>query len=94
MAKGGLVTLAGRGPGFFEPRGRSFAGVGPDLHGHARTSRTACVTPKTSRQARADGGSIDVTTPGPNVLAMAMSGSVAANAFLGPHLHGHRDVSP
>jgi hypothetical protein len=45
--------------------------------------RTACATPKTARQARAEGGSIDVTTPASNVLAMAMSGSVAANAFLG-----------
>lgn len=45
--------------------------------------RTACVTPSTTRQARADGGFIDVTTPSPNVLAMAMSGAVAANAFLG-----------
>jgi hypothetical protein len=45
--------------------------------------RTACATPSTTRQARADGGFIDVTTPSPNVLAMSMSGSVAANAFLG-----------
>jgi hypothetical protein len=45
--------------------------------------RTACATPMTSRQARAEGGFTDVTTPSSNVLAMAMSGSVAANAFLG-----------
>ena len=45
--------------------------------------RTACATPKITKQARAEGGSTDVTTPAPNVLAMAMSGSVAANAFLG-----------
>ncbi len=45
--------------------------------------RTACATPMTSRQARADGGFVDVTTPSSNVLAMSMSGSVAANAFLG-----------
>jgi hypothetical protein len=45
--------------------------------------RTACATPRTARQARAEGGSTDVTSPSPNVLAMAMSGSVAANAFLG-----------
>ncbi len=35
-----------------------------------------------SRQARAEGGTTDVTTASPNVLSMAMSGSVAANAFL------------
>ena len=45
--------------------------------------RTACATPTTTRQARAEGGATDVTTPSANVLAMAMSGSVAANAFLG-----------
>ena len=45
--------------------------------------RTACATPMTSRQARAEGGFTDVTTPSPNALAMTMSGSVAANAFLG-----------
>ncbi len=45
--------------------------------------RTACATPMTARQARAEGGTIDVTTPSANTLAMAMSGAVAANAFLG-----------
>ena len=45
--------------------------------------RTACVTPRVERQGRADGGFIDVVTPGPNVLTMAMTGAVAANAFLG-----------
>jgi hypothetical protein len=45
--------------------------------------RNACVTPKTTRQARAEGGIIEVTTPSSNVLAMSMTGSVAANAFLG-----------
>jgi hypothetical protein len=44
--------------------------------------RTACAMPMTSRQARVEGGFTDVTTPTSNVLAMAMSGSVAANAFL------------
>jgi hypothetical protein len=44
--------------------------------------RTACATPMISRQARAEGGTTDVTTPSPNILSMAMSGSVAANAFL------------
>jgi hypothetical protein len=45
--------------------------------------RNACATPKTTRQARAEGGSTEVTTPASNVLAVTMSGSVAANAFLG-----------
>jgi hypothetical protein len=45
--------------------------------------RNACATPKTTRQARAEGGATEVTTPASNVLAMSMSGSVASNAFLG-----------
>jgi hypothetical protein len=45
--------------------------------------RNACVTPKTTRQARAEGGIIEVATPASNILGMSMSGSVAANAFLG-----------
>jgi hypothetical protein len=45
--------------------------------------RSACATPKTTKQARAEGGATEVTTPASNVLALSMSGSVAANAFLG-----------
>jgi hypothetical protein len=45
--------------------------------------RSACVTPTSSRQARADGGVIDVGSQGPGVLAVTMTGAVAANAHLG-----------
>jgi hypothetical protein len=45
--------------------------------------RNACATPKTTKQARAEGGITEVATPASNVLAMSMSGAVAANAFLG-----------
>ncbi len=45
--------------------------------------RTACATPTTLRQGRAEGGATDVTAPSANVVALTMSGAVAANAFLG-----------
>jgi hypothetical protein len=45
--------------------------------------RSACVTPSHRAQARAEGGDIDVTSPGSNSLAAVLSGSVAANAYLG-----------
>jgi hypothetical protein len=45
--------------------------------------RTACVNPTTRHFARADGGSIDVQSPAQGVLAASLSGSVAANAYLG-----------
>ncbi len=45
--------------------------------------RTACVTPQTNRQARADGGIVDVLLPSPNVLAANLTGTAAANAVLG-----------
>ena len=45
--------------------------------------RTACVTPTTTRQARADGGIIDIQLPSPNILGATLTGTAAANAFLG-----------
>ncbi len=45
--------------------------------------RTACVTPRTIRQARADGGLIDVSLPAPNTLSATLTGTAAANAILG-----------
>jgi hypothetical protein len=45
--------------------------------------RSACVTPRHRGQSRAEGGQIDVTSPSPNALAAVLSGSVAANAYLG-----------
>ena len=45
--------------------------------------RTACVTPTSSRQARADGGIVEVQLTAPNVLTASLTGAVAANAILG-----------
>src|SRR5437016_6857676 len=45
-------------------------------------SRTACVTPSQSCQARADGGAIDVQA-GSGTLSAVLTGTVAANAHLG-----------
>src|SRR5438128_12679862 len=45
--------------------------------------RDACVTPSHRGHARAEGGQIDVTSPISNALAAVLSGSVAANAYLG-----------
>jgi hypothetical protein len=46
-------------------------------------ARHACVTPHARKLARAEGGFIDVTTPAPNVVAVAMTGTTAANSYLG-----------
>ena len=46
-------------------------------------ARTACVTPRTTRQARADGGIVDVQVPSPNELVATLTGTAAANAILG-----------
>jgi hypothetical protein len=46
-------------------------------------TRNACVTPEARKLARAEGGFIDVTTPAPNVVAVAMTGTAAANSYLG-----------
>src|SRR5205085_30714 len=45
-------------------------------------SRSACVTPTQSCQARADGGTIDVLATS-NSLTAVLTGTVAANAHLG-----------
>ncbi len=45
-------------------------------------TRNACVTPHARKLARAEGGFIDVTTPAPNVVAFAMTGTAAANSYL------------
>jgi hypothetical protein len=45
--------------------------------------RSACVIPSHRGQARAEGGQIDMTSPNANALAAVLSGSVAANAYLG-----------
>ncbi len=45
--------------------------------------RDACVTPLTRNRARADGGSIDVQTSSPNGLTITMTGTAAADSYLG-----------
>jgi hypothetical protein len=45
--------------------------------------RSAVVTPSHRGQARAEGGETDITSPSPSALAAVLSGSVAANAYLG-----------
>jgi len=45
--------------------------------------RSACVIPRHRGQSRAEGGQIDVTSPRSDALAAVLSGSVAANAYLG-----------
>ena len=45
--------------------------------------RTACVTPTTSRQARADGGIANVELNTQNAIVAVLTGTVAANAILG-----------
>jgi hypothetical protein len=46
-------------------------------------SRHACVTPRTKKLARVDGGFIDVVAPSPQGLVVTMTGTAAANSYLG-----------
>ena len=46
-------------------------------------TRNACVVPNSQHLARAEGGFIDVTTPSPNVLTATMTGTTAANSYIG-----------
>ena len=43
--------------------------------------RDACVTPRTRNRARVDGGIIDVQTPSPSTLTVAMTGTPAADSY-------------
>src|SRR5262245_43476829 len=45
--------------------------------------RDACVTPCTRNRARADGGIIDVQAPARNAITVAMTGTPAADSYLG-----------
>jgi hypothetical protein len=45
--------------------------------------RSACVTPSHRGHSRAEGGQIDLTAPDTSALTAVLSGSVAANAYLG-----------
>src|SRR5215472_13295040 len=46
-------------------------------------TRQACATPHAKNLARAEGGFIDVATPNPNTVTVTMTGTVAANSYLG-----------
>src|SRR5262249_16929089 len=46
-------------------------------------ARDACVTPHTRNRARADGGVIDVQTPSANTISVSMTGTPAADSYLG-----------
>jgi hypothetical protein len=57
--------------------------LSPPVYSLDLGGRSACVTPSHRGQARAEGGEIDITSPKSNALAAVLSGSVAANAYLG-----------
>jgi hypothetical protein len=57
--------------------------LSPPVYSITLGGRSACVTPSHRGQARAEGGQIEVTSPTSNALAAVLSGSVAANAYLG-----------
>ncbi len=46
-------------------------------------TRHACVTPHAHKLARAEGGSIDVVASAPDTLVATMTGTAAANSYLG-----------
>jgi hypothetical protein len=49
----------------------------------ALKTRHACVTPHAHKLARVEGGFIDVETPVPNTVVATMTGTAAANSYLG-----------
>ena len=53
-------------------------------------ARQGGVEPHSRREARADGGLIDVRIPTPNSVVVVMSGTVAANAYLGCRSHAEQ----
>lgn len=54
-------------------------------------ARQGGVEPHSKREARADGGLIDVRIPTPNSVVVVMSGTVAANAYLGCRSHAEQN---
>ncbi len=54
----------------------------PPTYTIALLTRNACVTPHHQKLARAEGGSIDVTTSSPSSITATMTGTVAANSYL------------
>lgn len=64
------------------PQPRNIPAV-PPTYSIALHARHACVTPHAHKLARAEGGFIDVATPAPNTLTTTMTGTAAANSYLG-----------
>ena len=80
---GDLALIASIRPGVDRPRRPTRPEPGPDLHDHPRPPDRLRHAEGPPGRPAPRGGSPTSLTPSPNVLAMAMSGSVAANAFLG-----------
>src|SRR3954454_5247281 len=55
----------------------------PPTYSFSLHDRQACVTPYHRKLARADGGFIDVATPATGGLTVGMTGTTAANSYLG-----------
>lgn len=84
---GGLLNLAIVGGAWAQPPAMptppASAPAAPPTYTITLHTRSACVTPHSQKLARAEGGFIDVTTPSPNVVSVAMTGTAAANSYLG-----------
>ncbi|MGP0064262.1 MAG: hypothetical protein ACLQGP_11765 [Isosphaeraceae bacterium] len=55
----------------------------PPTYSITLQTRHACVTPHSQKLARAEGGFIDVTLPAPNTVTAVLTGTAAANSYLG-----------
>jgi len=56
--------------------------AGPPTYSIALQTRHACVTPRSHKLARAEGGFIDVATPSPTTVTATLTGTAAANSYL------------
>lgn len=59
------------------------AATSPPSYTIVLQTRHACVTPHAQKLARVDGGSIDVVVPAPNAMLATLTGTAAANSYLG-----------
>ena len=78
-----LAALAGLATVAAQPQPSTPAALPAPTYTLTLGARHACVTPCTSNRARADGGIIDVAQPAPNALAVTMTGTPAADSYLG-----------
>ena len=79
----GLLVAAGLTGAKAQPPAAPAIVSSPPTYTITLHTRNACVTPEAHKLARAEGGFIDITTPAPNVVSMAMTGTAAANSYLG-----------